>query len=112
MSCQSCGAVSSKWQGKCPACGAWNSLSQEGSAISLAGPVGLKARRKAKAAQIESLAADEKPLRRIVSGIGELDRAAGDGFAQGSAVLLSGEPRHRQIHAAAAGGGVHRKPRA
>jgi DNA repair protein RadA/Sms len=90
--CQSCGAVSSKWQGKCPACGAWNSLSQEGSAISLAGPVGLKARRKAKAAQIESLAADEKPLRRIVSGIGELDRAAGDGFAQGSAVLLSGEP--------------------
>ena len=89
--CQSCGAVSSKWQGKCPACGAWNSLSQEGSAIGL-GPVGLKARRKAKAAQIESLAADEKPLQRIVSGIRELDRAAGDGFAQGSAVLLSGEP--------------------
>ena len=90
--CQSCGAVSSKWQGKCPACGAWNSLSQEGSAISLAGPAGLKARRKAKAAQIESLSASEKPLQRIVSGIAELDRAAGDGFAQGSAVLLSGEP--------------------
>lgn len=90
--CQSCGAVSSKWQGKCPACGAWNSLSQEGSAVSLAGPAGLKARRKAKAAQIETLAHEEKPLRRIVSGIGELDRAAGDGFAQGSAVLLSGEP--------------------
>ena len=89
--CQSCGAASSKWQGKCPACGAWNSLSQEGSAVSLGG-AGLKARRKAKAAQIETLAHEEKPLRRIVSGIGELDRAAGDGFAQGSAVLLSGEP--------------------
>ena len=28
--CQSCGAVSSKWQGKCPACGAWNSLEPGG----------------------------------------------------------------------------------
>src|SRR5208282_5792749 len=90
--CQSCGAVSSKWQGKCPACGAWNSLSQEGAAPSLAGPAGLKARRKARAAPIESLSSDEPPLQRILSGIGELDRAAGEGFAQGSAVLLSGEP--------------------
>jgi DNA repair protein RadA/Sms len=90
--CQSCGAVSAKWQGKCPACSAWNSLSQEGSAIALAGPVGLKARRKSNAAKIESLDHEEKPLSRIVSGIGELDRAAGGGFAQGSATLLSGEP--------------------
>ena len=91
--CQSCGAVSAKWQGKCPACGAWNSLSQEGAAPVLAGPAGLKAaKRKAKPAAIESLSAEERPLRRIVSGIGELDRAAGDGFAHGSAVLLSGEP--------------------
>ena len=33
--CQSCGAVSAKWQGKCPSCGAWNSLAQEGSAPAL-----------------------------------------------------------------------------
>jgi DNA repair protein RadA/Sms len=90
--CQSCGSISAKWQGKCPTCGAWNSLSQEGSAIALAGPVGLKARKKANAAKIESLDHEEKPLQRIVSGISELDRAAGGGFAQGSAVLLSGEP--------------------
>ncbi len=90
--CQSCGAVSAKWQGKCPSCGAWNSLVQEGGAPSLAGPAGLKAKRKAKAAAIESLSAEDAPLQRILSGIGELDRAAGQGFAQGSAVLLSGEP--------------------
>ncbi len=90
--CQSCGAVTPKWQGKCPGCGAWNSLSQEGSAFPLAGPAGLKSRSKAKAAPIENLASEGRPVRRVVSGIAELDRAVGDGFAQGSAVLLSGEP--------------------
>jgi DNA repair protein RadA/Sms len=90
--CQSCGAASSKWQGKCPSCGAWNSLSQEGSALSAPGAVGLKAKRRAKAATIESLADAGRDVHRITSGIGELDRAVGDGFARGSAVLLSGEP--------------------
>jgi DNA repair protein RadA/Sms len=90
--CQSCGAVSPKWQGKCPSCGAWNSLSQEGNSLTLAGPAGLKARRKVKATVIESLSAEDKPLNRLNSGVGELDRAVGGGFAQGSAVLLSGEP--------------------
>ena len=90
--CQSCGAASAKWQGKCPACGAWNSLLQEAGAPSLGGPAGLKAKRRAKPAAIESLSAKEAPLKRVVSGIGELDRAAGGGFAQGSAILLSGEP--------------------
>ncbi len=52
----------------------------------------MKAKRKAKAAAIESLSAKEAPLQRIATGIGELDRAAGGGFAQGSAILLSGEP--------------------
>jgi DNA repair protein RadA/Sms len=90
--CQSCGAVSAKWQGKCPACGAWNSLSQEAASPSLAGPAGLRTKRKGKPAAIESLSAGEQPVQRIVSGIAELDRAVGEGFAQGSAVLLSGEP--------------------
>jgi DNA repair protein RadA/Sms len=90
--CQSCGAPASKWQGKCPACGEWNSLIQEGGGISAPGSVGLKAKRRAKAAAIESLEGDGREVRRIASGIGELDRAVGDGFAEGSAVLLSGEP--------------------
>ena len=90
--CQSCGAASSKWQGKCPSCGAWNSLSQEGSARSAPGAVGLKAKRRAKAATIENLADAGRDVQRLASGIGELDRAVGDGFARGSAVLLSGEP--------------------
>jgi DNA repair protein RadA/Sms len=67
-------------------------LLQEGSAVSAPGAVGLKARRKAKASEIESLQAEGREVRRITSGIAELDRTVGDGFAQGSAVLLSGEP--------------------
>jgi DNA repair protein RadA/Sms len=90
--CQSCGAVANKWQGKCASCGAWNSLAQEGGALSAPGSVGLKAKRRAKAAAIESLADESRDVRRVITGIGELDRAVGDGFAQGSAVLLSGEP--------------------
>jgi DNA repair protein RadA/Sms len=90
--CQSCGAVSAKWQGKCPACGEWNTLAQEGSAASAPGGATVKAKRRAKAAPIESLADEGREVQRIASGMGELDRAVGEGFAQGSAVLLSGEP--------------------
>ncbi len=90
--CQSCGAISSKWQGKCPSCGEWNSLSQEAAVLSAPGSVSQKVKRRAKSTVIESLDAEGKDIGRISSGIGELDRAVGDGFAQGSAVLLSGEP--------------------
>jgi DNA repair protein RadA/Sms len=90
--CQSCGAVSNKWQGKCPSCGAWNSLLQEAASAQAPGGTGLKAKRRAKGAVIESLADPGREVQRIASGIAELDRAVGDGFAQGSAVLLSGEP--------------------
>ncbi len=90
--CQSCGAVSSKWQGKCPACGEWNSLSQEAAVLSAPGSVSQKVKRRAKSSAIESLDAESNDIRRLASGIGELDRAVGEGFAQGSAVLLSGEP--------------------
>lgn len=90
--CQSCGAASSKWQGKCAACGAWNTLSQEGSISIASGSPALRARKRAKPAQIESLAAQGREVSRISTGIAELDRAVGDGFARGSAVLLSGEP--------------------
>lgn len=90
--CQSCGAAAAKWQGRCASCGAWNSLTEEARAVAAPGPTGFKPRRKAKAAIVEELAGGGREVGRITSGIGELDRAVGDGFAQGSAVLLSGEP--------------------
>jgi DNA repair protein RadA/Sms len=91
--CQSCGAASSKWQGKCASCGSWNSLVQEAASGSLAGPQSRRAaRKKAKPSAIESLSAPGRETRRLASGITELDRTVGGGFAEASAVLLSGEP--------------------
>ncbi len=90
--CQSCGAVSNKWHGKCPSCGTWDSLTVEASAAGAPGGVTAKAKRRAKTTAIESMDAQERDVARIATGIGELDRAVGDGFAHGSAVLLSGEP--------------------
>jgi DNA repair protein RadA/Sms len=90
--CQSCGAASQKWQGKCPACGAWNSLVQEGGPSLPATTQVQKARKKAKPAIIESLSTPGKEALRLISGLSELDRTVGGGFARGAAVLLSGEP--------------------
>jgi DNA repair protein RadA/Sms len=90
--CQSCGAVSNKWQGKCPSCGEWNSFVQETPFGGGPAALSAKAKRRAPAATIQSLAAESEPVERVSSAIPELDRAVGDGFARGSALLLSGEP--------------------
>ena len=90
--CQNCGAVSQRWQGKCDACGEWNTIIEEGAAL---GGVGAASARKGLVGRpfaLESLAGESKPVERIVTGIGELDRVAGGGFVPGSATLIGGEP--------------------
>jgi len=90
--CQNCGAVSQRWQGKCEACGEWNTIIEESAAI---GGVGGASARKGLVGRpfpLESLSGESKPVERIVTGIGELDRVAGGGFVPGSATLIGGEP--------------------
>src|SRR5215831_5462521 len=50
--CQSCGAAYDRWQGKCEACGEWNTLAEEDGR---AAPVSIRSRRKAKTFQLQSL---------------------------------------------------------
>ncbi len=91
--CQNCGAVSQRWQGKCEACGEWNTIIEEGAALT--GGVGAASVRKGLVGRpfaLESLSGESKPVERIVTGIGELDRVAGGGFVPGSATLIGGEP--------------------
>ncbi|WP_020185177.1 DNA repair protein RadA [Methylopila sp. 73B] len=93
--CQACGAVSSRWQGKCEACGAWNAIVEEAAAAPLPGGGSSTAARalgKGRIVVLEGLsgATDEAP--RLVSGLGELDRVTGGGFVHGSVLLLGGEP--------------------
>ncbi len=88
--CQNCGAAFSRWQGKCEACGEWNTLSEEG-AERPAGP-GRKVG-KGRLFALEPLAgeAHEAPLR-LPSGLAEFDRVTGGGLVRGSVLLMAGDP--------------------
>jgi DNA repair protein RadA/Sms len=87
--CQNCGAASSRWQGKCEACGEWNTLVEEG-AERPAGP-GRKAG-KGRLFALEPLAGEAHDAPRLPSGVAELDRVTGGGFVRGSVLLMAGDP--------------------
>ena len=90
--CSQCGAVSPRWLGKCPSCGAWESYVEE---VTLAEPTAKErgARSKSTAARVTTL--DEvsvEETRRMSTGIGEFDRVLGGGVMPGSIVLVGGDP--------------------
>lgn len=87
--CQNCGAAASRWQGKCEACGEWNTLAQEG-AERPAGP-GRKPG-KGRLFALEPLAGEAHDAPRLPSGVAELDRVTGGGFVRGSVLLMAGDP--------------------
>ena len=89
--CMECGTSQSRWLGRCPDCGAWDTLKEEkqrrekrgsGAVSSLVRPG------KAVPIQEVELNADE----RIETGIGELDRVLGGGLVPGCTLLFAGEP--------------------
>ena len=85
--CAECGAAAPKWSGRCQACEAWNSLTEEIEARSseavplppsaVAVPIG----------EVDARSAQPQP-----TGIAELDRVLGGGLVAGSVTLLGGEP--------------------
>ncbi len=87
--CQACGAAHNRWQGKCDACGAWNTLVEEG-ATTTAGPG--RAARKGRLFALEPLAGESHDAPRLPSGIAEFDRVTGGGFVRGSVLLVGGDP--------------------
>jgi DNA repair protein RadA/Sms len=88
--CQSCGAVTPKWAGKCESCGGWNTIVEEG----VAPPLGSGATRRAKGRRItlEDLKTEDAPPKRRPTGIAEFDRVTGGGLVPGSALLVGGDP--------------------
>lgn len=91
--CQSCGATYTRWQGKCDACGEWNTIAEEGTAterILSAGPG--RPPRKGKPFALQPLAGEQREAPRIASGNGEFDRVAGGGLVPGSVLLVGGDP--------------------
>jgi DNA repair protein RadA/Sms len=93
FACQECGAQSSKWLGRCPDCGAWNSLVEERPLPESAGPAIEKRYSLAAAAGPQLYAnIDTMVAERLPTGIEEFDRVLGGGVVPGSLVLLGGEP--------------------
>ncbi len=93
--CSSCGSVTSKWFGKCPSCGTWNSIEEVASSNNEPAFV----RKKSASAGVHStlfsksineISYDDK--NRIKTGMSEFDRVLGGGIVEGSVTLLSGEP--------------------
>ena len=92
FACTACGAVHSKWSGRCDACGTWNSITKE-TPLS-AGPGGKSAvgARRGRTVALSALSADEAPPPRTESGIAEFDRVLGGGLVPASATLVGGDP--------------------
>ncbi|SON55347.1 Lon protease 2 [Hartmannibacter diazotrophicus] len=89
--CQHCGGVTTKWAGKCEACGEWNSIVEEMDGGGIGGGPGRKPRR-GRVVPLLPLVGATDSAPRIVSGIGEFDRVTGGGFVRGSALLVGGDP--------------------
>ncbi len=86
--CTECGNESAKWAGRCPGCGAWNTMVEQiGGA---AGKGRAKSAVRSKAHPIATLEADSEL--RFPTGMKELDRVLGGGAVKGSLVLVGGAP--------------------
>ncbi len=91
FTCNACGASSTKWSGRCDACGEWNSIVEE--APLSAGPVKKSlGGKRGRALNLSDLSSDEVPPPRTRSGIEELDRVLGGGLVPASAILVGGDP--------------------
>ncbi len=88
--CKECGYESAKWMGQCPACRAWNSMTEE-IIHAKSGVTGKSALKKSVAPTLLSeISLTEQD--RISCGIGELDRVLGGGIVPGSLILVGGDP--------------------
>lgn len=86
--CQNCGAESSRWMGKCPQCGEWNTLVEE-----TVEPVSKNSRTwVTKSKPLPLTAIDNSAEARFSSGIEELDRVLGGGLVPGCLGLIGGDP--------------------
>jgi len=88
--CNECGYETPKWLGKCPGCGAWNSMVEEKikTETNHKKTSASKLQNKAKKLKDVDMTADK----RISTGIGEFDRVLGGGIVKGSLVLVGGDP--------------------
>ncbi len=89
--CSSCGAQASKWEGRCPSCGEWNTLVEERIVVKPSRTYSPgQSGRKSKPQPVSQIQALSEP--RIHMPSEELNRVLGGGLVQGSILLIGGEP--------------------
>jgi DNA repair protein RadA/Sms len=88
--CQNCSAVYPKWQGKCDACGEWNTIVEE--KVGGEGFSNFNPKRKGSLLDFVSLSGSPQVLERLHTNIRELDRVCGGGLVPGSVILVGGDP--------------------
>lgn len=88
--CESCGNESPKWEGRCPACGEWNTLVEH--RIDASRPSGTRASavETPPARELSELSTDELP--RLLMSSAEVNRVLGGGIVPGSLCLIAGDP--------------------
>ncbi len=86
--CSECGYVSSKWNGRCPECGEWNTFIEESDFSSASKSSGVQS--ELKALVLSDI--DDREEMRFDTGTTELNRVLGGGLVKGSLVLISGDP--------------------
>lgn len=82
--CGECGYESPRWMGKCPACGAWNTMVEE-AVVSVRDP-----QQRGSVQWLSDVSAMHAA--RVSTGMSELDRVTGGGLLAGMVVLLGGDP--------------------
>ena len=85
--CQQCGFEAAKWLGRCPDCGAWDSLLE--STVSTHPKTG---HNPITVQPLNGGESESSSLNRLQTGIAELDRVLGGGIVPGSLVLVGGDP--------------------
>ncbi len=87
--CSECGGQTLKWQGQCPHCSAWNTLTETVAEKTVASRYQSLAQ-SSQLTHLKQVEADEEP--RLSTEIGELDRVLGGGLVRGAVVLIGGDP--------------------
>ena len=88
--CTACGNETPKWAGRCPACGAWNTIVEQEAGPKSRASGRSASRKTVKAVSITDI--EESREIRFSTGMGELDRVLGGGAVKGSLVLVGGAP--------------------
>ena len=93
--CSACGYETARWMGRCPGCGAWNTLEEQAPQPAAAQAAPVKALKQRPGTGAQALHLNEIPEEsalRASTGIPEQDRVLGGGVVEGSLMLVGGDP--------------------